>query len=204
MSHLQQIRTLTDVENMKRRNIPARLDGATVANKRVGKTFCCEAMTAACMSCKLGEEIGTFCSKHPNITGCSSSTKPLVQPSNLQQFAASDLKQKKLQVIFPTSQQSEIVDTPFEPAKRSLDEFEQFCKSHSCSCRSDIKKGNPTFFGVRPSNLCPGELKNSNHTLKKGKFAYVSLYVGPSIGGRGADACHKIKMCSEKRGRKIL
>ena len=31
VSHLQQIRTLTDVENKKRSNIPARLDGATVA-----------------------------------------------------------------------------------------------------------------------------------------------------------------------------
>ena len=122
MSHLEQIRTLTDVENKKQANIPARLDGAQ-ANKKVGKTFCCQAMTAACMSCKLGEEIGTFCSKHPRHcrlfffkqTTCAA-----------KQFTAMQLatsQQKKLPVIFPTSQQSAVVDTPFEPAKRSLDDF---------------------------------------------------------------------------------
>ena len=96
------------------------------------------------------------------------------------------------------------MDVPFEPAKRSLDDFEQFCKNHECTCHSDIKKGNPTFFGVRPSNLCPGELKTSNHTLKKGKFAYVSLYVGPSMGGEGQTHATRSKCAPKKRGRKIL
>ena len=107
VSHLEQIRTLTDVENKSKANRPARLDGATVSNKKVGKTFCCQAMTAACMSCKLGEEIGTFCSKHPRHCRLFF-PKTIKQPSNLN--AASDSQQEKLPVLFPTLQQSAVVD----------------------------------------------------------------------------------------------
>ena len=89
----------------------------------------------------------------------------------------------------------------FPPAKKSFDSFAAFCSVAECNCYSDIKKGNPTFFGVRPSNLCPGELKTTNHSFRKGKYAYVSLYVGPSVGGRGADACHKIGMCHKSEAK---
>jgi hypothetical protein len=87
----------------------------------------------------------------------------------------------------------------FPPAKMALDNFTAFCKTNECMCHSDIKKDQPTFFGVRPSAICPGEIKTVPHSLTKGRYAYVSLYVGKSVGGRNSDACAKVLMCDSEQ-----
>lgn len=144
---------------------------------------CCRALKASCMACFFNVPIEKFCVKHAETAGCKIVTGNKTHNTTTKPQSTTAIENS---------------EPIFTPQKKSLDDFVQHCDrlSGGCHCQSDIKKDATVYFGVRPSSLCPGEIKSIQHDLSKGKYAYVSLFVGARTGGRGADACDEIQMCN--------
>ena len=109
---------------MENKGIVHTLDGATVSNKS-WEDVLLQAMTAACIICKLGEKLAPFVLNTETLQAVLLQANHSSSQAIYMQLATHN---KKSYQFFSNCQQSAVVDVPFEPAKRSWTTSNSFTK----------------------------------------------------------------------------